>query len=64
MKIYPKQGDYVKMEGENFTIVQTWLFDLFCDLFVIRDNQGEDWLITRNKNYDTNLQNGWELVSR
>ncbi len=58
----PNTGDYVKLDGENFTTVDYWMFDFQSGMFTITDTDGEQFLVIRNKSFDTDLINGWEAI--
>ena len=66
--IYPVNGDYVQLldtkenPSENFTLVEKWIGEIGYNLFLIDDNDGESFAITRCEKLDTEARNGWQQV--
>ena len=62
--IYPVNGDYVQLldikknPSENFTLVEKWTAELGYNLFLIEDESGESFAITRCESLDTDARNG------
>lgn len=67
-KDLPQKGDYVQLLDshnnpcENFTLVDSWDFELGYNLFIIEDQSGQDFAVARCEDFDTDLQNGWQQV--
>ena len=68
LPIYPKTGDYVQLldskgkPSENHTSVNLFLGELGMGLYLIRDDDGESFAVTRCENLDNQLRNGWREV--
>ena len=64
----PKKGDYIQLlnennePGENFLLVDKWIFWLGAQLWAVDAEDGQDLTITRHYDLDTDERRAWQEV--
>jgi hypothetical protein len=55
----PVFGDFIRLEGENFTHVHRLLARVEHGGWWVTDTDGVDWVVTRSPDDDTEKHRGW-----
>lgn len=58
----PAHGDYLQLDAEQHTIIDRTVRALSLLRYVIEDNRGADYLVTRDESNDTQERRGWKLT--